>query len=418
VANSIAGAFPSVCAVVHADRMQQGDGASSNSRAARVRIADASARVTTFELFFDLVYVFAFTQVSRLMADTHSAFGILQALIVLALLWWTWESYGWLSNQAPADQGVMQVGMSVAMIAVFLVALTIPEAYDDLAGGWHGPLVFALAYVLVRLIHLTLYLVAAGDDAALRRQVLLTLAVVMAPASVALIVGAVIGGPAQTWIWLGAFLYDAALIYASSRGGGGWRIHSVAHWAERHGLVVILALGESVVAVGVGVAREPIDGAIVLGTALAVTLSILLWWAYFARISAAGEHALERRADAARVVLARDAYTYVHFVIVAGVILAALGVEEAMAHIGDAEPFGWFAASALASGLTAYIVGTAFFGRLADLPWPLIRIVTALVLAASVPVLAAVAAMWALVIALAVLAVMLLIEGVRARQVD
>jgi low temperature requirement protein LtrA len=383
-----------------------------------VRIADASARVTTFELFFDLVYVFAFTQVSRLMADTHSAFGILQALIVLALLWWTWESYGWLSNQAPADQGVMRVGMSVAMIAVFLVALTIPEAYDDLAAGWHGPLVFALAYVLVRLIHLTLYMVAAGDDAALRRQVLLTLAVVMAPASVALIVGAVIGGPAQTWIWLGAFLYDAALIYASSRGGGGWRIHSVAHWAERHGLVVILALGESIVAVGVGVAREPIDGAIVLGTALAVTLSILLWWAYFARISAAGELALERRTDAARVVLARDAYTYVHFMIVAGVILAALGVEEAMAHIGDAEPFGWFGASALASGLTAYILGTAFFGRLADLPWPVIRIVTALVLAASVPVLAAVAAMWALVIVLAVLAVMLLIEGVRARQVE
>jgi low temperature requirement protein LtrA len=383
-----------------------------------VRIADASARVTTFELFFDLVYVFAFTQVSRLMADTHSAFGILQAIIVLALLWWTWESYGWLSNQAPADQGVMQVGMSVAMIAVFLVALTIPEAYDDLAGGMHGPLVFALAYVLVRLVHLTLYLVAAGDDAALRRQVLLTLAVVVAPASVALIVGAVLGGPAQTWIWLGAFLYDAALIYASSRGGGGWRIHSVAHWAERHGLIVILALGESIVAVGVGVAREPIDGAIVLGTALAVALSILLWWAYFARISAAGEEALERRADAARVVLARDAYTYVHFVIVAGVILAALGVEEAMAHIGEAEPFGWFGASALASGLTAYIVGTAFFGRLADLPWPVIRIVTALVLAASVPVLAAVAAMWALVIVLAVLAVMLLIEGMRARQVD
>ena len=380
-----------------------------------MRIADASARVTTFELFFDLVYVFAFTQVSRLMADTHTAFGILQALIVLALLWWTWESYGWLSNQAPADQGVMQVGMSVAMITVFLLALTIPEAYDDLAGGLHGPLVFALAYVLVRLIHLTLYMVAAGDDAALRRQVLLTLVVVVAPASVALIVGAVIGGPAQTWIWLGAFLYDAALLYASSRGGGGWRIHSVAHWAERHGLVVSLALGESIVAVGVGVAREPIDGAIVLGTALAVTLSILLWWAYFARISAAGEHALERRADAARVVLARDAYTYVHFAIVAGVILAALGVEEAMAHIGDAEPFGWFGASALASGLTAYIVGTAFFGRLADLPWPVIRIVTALVLAASVPALASVTAMWALVIVVGVLAMMLALETAQAR---
>jgi low temperature requirement protein LtrA len=393
--------------------MQEEDGASSRSRAARLRVADAASRVTTFELFFDLVYVFAFTQISRLMADTHSALGILQALIVLALLWWTWESYAWLGNQAPADQGVMQVGMSVAMIAVFIAALTIPEAYDDLPGGWHGPLVLALAFILVRVIHLTLYVVAAGNDSALRRQVLLTAAGEMAPASAALIVGAVIGGPAQTWIWLGAFLWDAALVYATSRGGGGWRLYSPAHWAERHGLIVILALGESIVAIGVGVAREPIDGPITLGVALAVALSILLWWAYFARISAAGEHALERRADAARVVLARDAYTYVHFVIVAGVILAALGVEEAMAHIGDAEPFGWFGASALASGLTAYIVGTAFFGRLADLPWPVIRIVTALVLAASVPVLATVPPMWALVITLAVLAMMLLIEGLR-----
>lgn len=378
-----------------------------------MRIGDATARVTTFELFFDLVYVFAFTQVSRLMAETHSAFGILQALIVLALLWWTWESYGWLSNQAPATQAVMQVGMSVAMITVFLVALTIPEAYDDLPGGWYGPLVFALSYVFVRLVHLTLYTVAAGEDVGLRRQVRLTLAIVLAPVSIALIVGAVVGGPAQTWIWLGAFLYDAALTYASSRGGGGWRIHSVAHWAERHGLVVILALGESIVAIGVGVAREPIDGPIVLGTAFAVTLSILLWWAYFARFAVAGEQALERRADASRVVLARDAYTYMHFVIVAGVILAALGVEEAMAHIGDPEPFGWFGASALASGLVAYLTGTALFARRVDLPWPVIRLVTAIALGASVPLLAVVAAMWALVIVVAVLALVLVIESRR-----
>jgi low temperature requirement protein LtrA len=381
--------------------VQQEGSASSRIRAGRVRIADASARVTTFELFFDLVYVFAFTQVSRLMADTHSAFGILQALVVLALMWWTWVAYGWLANQASADQRVMRVGMSVAMIAVFVAALTIPEAYDDLPGGWNGPLVLALAYTLVRVIHMTLYIVAAGDDARLRRQVLLTQAVAMAPAATALIVGAVVGGPAQTWIWLGAFLYDAGL--------------SSAHWAERHGLVVILALGESIVAIGVGVAREPIDGPIALGAALAVTLSILLWWAYFARISAAGEHALEQRADAARVVLARDAYTYVHFVIVAGVILAALGVEDAMAHIGGGEPFGWFGASALGSGLAAYAAATALFGRLVDLPWPVIRVVTALVLAASVPVLAVMAAMWALVIVVGVLAVMLALEAVQAR---
>jgi low temperature requirement protein LtrA len=305
----------------------------------------------------------------------------------------------------------MQVGMSVTMIAVFVAALTIPEAYDDLPGGWHGPLVLALAYTLVRIIHLVLYVLAAGDDAGLRRQILLTEVVAMAPAAVALIAGAVLGGAAQTWIWLAAFLYDAALSYLSSRGGGGWRIHSSAHLAERHGLVVILALGESIVAVGVGVAREPIDGAITLGVVLAVTVSILLWWAYFARTFAAGEHALERRTDAARVVLARDAYTYVHYVIVAGVILAALGVEQAMARTGDAEPFGWFGAAALAGGLATYTAATAIFGRLVDLGWRTIRIATALLFAASVPLLAVVAALWALVIAVVVLAVMVTLEA-------
>ena len=390
--------------------MQDGSRA-PNGLVGRGRVGEASSRVTTFELFFDLVYVFAFTQVSRLMADTHSAFGIMQALVVLALMWWTWVAYGWLANQAPADWGVMQVGMGVAMIVVFVAALTIPEAYVDLPGGWHGPLVFALAWTLVRLIHMTMYLIVAGDDAALRRQVLVTQAVAMAPAAAALIVGAVVGGPAQTWIWLGAFLYDAALTYASSRGGGGWRIRSVAHWAERHALVVILALGESIVAIGVGVAREPIDGAITLGTVLAVTLSILLWWAYFARLSAAGERALERRADAARVVLARDAYTYVHFMFVAGVILAALGVEEAMAHVGDAEPFGWFGASALAAGLAVYVAATVVFGRLVDVPWPVTRIIGALALAASVPLLAVVSSMLSLAIVVVLLAAMLASEA-------
>jgi low temperature requirement protein LtrA len=394
--------------------MQHDGPITPNARSRRVRTADASARVTTFELFFDLVYVFAFTQVSGLMAETHTPIGILQALVVLGLLWWTWASYSWLGNQAPADQAAMRVGMSLAMIAIFITALTIPEAYDDLPGGWHGPIVLAIAYIVVRLIHAMLYLLAAGDDRALRRQVLLTQAVATVPSATALVIGALLGGPAQTWIWLGAFLYDFTFTYVTSRGGGGWRLYSVAHWAERHGLVVILALGESIVAIGVGVADLPIDGAIALGVALAVTLSILLWWAYFARIAAAGERALERRADAARVVLAVRAYTYAHYGMVTGIILAALGIEEAMAHIGEAEPFGWFGASALASGLAVYTAGTALFARLADMPWPVTRLVATFVLAASVPLLAMVASMWALVIVVVVLAAMLVVEAITA----
>ena len=372
-----------------------------------------SARVTTFELFFDLVYVFAFTQVSGLMADTHSALGVLQALVVLGLLWWVWCSYSWLGNQAPADRGVVQAGMGIAMIAVFIVALAIPEAYDDLPGGWYAPLVVALAYLFVRLVHATLYVLVAGDDSALRRQVLATQVVALVPSATALIVGALIGGPAQTWIWLAAFVWDVIFTYVSSRGGGGWRLHSPVHWAERYGLIVILALGESIVAIGVGVAREPIDGPIVLGVTLSVTLSILLWRAYFTRIAPAGEHALRRRTGARRVVFARDAYTYVHFAIVAGVILAALGVEEAMAHIADPEAFGSFGASALGAGLALYAAATAAFGRMAGLPWPVLRIGAAIAFAAAIPLLAVVVPVWALVIVVALLAATLVLEGLR-----
>ena len=388
--------------------MQDGSGA-SDGLVGRLRAAAASTRVTTFELFFDLVYVFAFTQVSRLMADTHSAFGVLQALIVLAPMLWTWGAFVWLSNQAPADEALMRIGMSAAMIAVFIAALTIPEAYEDLPGGWYGPLVFVIAYTVVRVIHASLYVMAAGEDTALRRQVLVTQAVAMVPAAMAMFVGVALGPTWQTWIWLAAWIYDAALTYASSREGD-WRIHSVAHWAERYGLVVILALGESIIAVGVGVAREPIDGAIAVGTALALLLSILLWWAYFGRLADAGERALERRADGARVRLAINGYTYVHLVIVAGVVLAALGVEEAMAHIAASEPLGWFGASVLTAGLAAYVAATAVFARLVEDRWPVVRVLGTLLLAASVALLAASPPIAALAIAVVLVAAVLAVE--------
>ncbi|MGL4257462.1 MAG: low temperature requirement protein A, partial [Microbacterium sp.] len=155
-------------------------------------MADATSRVTTFELFFDLVYVFAFTQVSRLMAETHTAVGIAQALIVLALLWWTWVGFSWISNSASADQPFLRTVMTAAMIAVFVAALTIPEAYEDLPGGWSGPVVFAAAYAAVRVIHLALYAVVGWRSPALRRQLGIFL-IAMVPAVTLVLVGALVG---------------------------------------------------------------------------------------------------------------------------------------------------------------------------------------------------------------------------------
>lgn len=376
-----------------------------------------ASRVTTFELFFDLVYVFAFTQVSRLMADSHSAIGILQALIILSLMWWTWVGFSWISNQASADQPFLRTVMTLAMIAVFIAALTIPEAYQDLEGGWNGPLVFAGAYAAVRTIHIGLYLVVARSDPAMRRQVLIFMAA-MLPAVTLIFVGAAVGGDAQLWIWLGAMIYDVAATRVGSVLGRGWRLPSAEHWAERHGLVVILALGESIVAIGVGVAREPIDLAIMLGAAASVVISVLLWWSYFARLAAFGEHALARRDGQARAILGADAYSYAHFVIIAGIIVTALGIEDAMKHVADVEPFGWFGAIALGAGIAMFAAGTVIFALMVGMRRPYMRAVEAVLLIAAIPLLAVVAPLVALIAAVTLTGVVAVVESAVHRRAD
>lgn len=373
--------------------------------------------MTTFELFFDLVYVFAFTQVSRLMAETHSAIGILQALIILSLMWWTWVGFSWISNQASADQPFLRTVMTLAMIAVFIAALTIPEAYEDLEGGWNGPLVFAGAYAAVRVIHISLYLVVARGDPTMRRQLVIFMAA-MLPAVTLIFVGAAIGGEAQLWIWLGAMVYDLVATRVGSLLGRGWRLPSPEHWAERHGLVVILALGESIVAIGVGVAREPIDLAIMLGAAASVVISVLLWWSYFARLAAFGEHTLLQRDGQARAILGADAYSYAHFVIIAGIIVTALGIEDAMKHVADAEPFGLFGATALGAGIAMFAGGTVIFALLVGMRRPIMRAVEAVLLLAAIPVLAAVAPLAALLLAVALTGLVAIVESALHRRAD
>ena len=373
--------------------------------------------MTTFELFFDLVYVFAFTQVSRLMAETHSAVGILQALIVLSLMWWTWAGFSWISNQASADQPFLRTVMTLAMIAVFVAALTIPEAYADLEGGWSGPMVFAAAYAAVRVIHISLYAIVARGDRALGRQLLLFL-IALVPAVSLIIVGAAVGGSAQIWLWLVAMIYDLGATRLGTVIGRGWRLPSVEHWAERHGLVVILALGESIVAIGVGVAREPIDLPIILGSAASVVLSVLLWWSYFARLASYGETALARAPERARATLAADAYSYGHFVIIAGIILTALGIEDAMKHVGDTEPLGWFGAIALGAGVATFAAGTVLFALLVGMRRPIMRAVEAVLMLAAIPLLAWLSPLAALMVAAAIMGVIAVGESMMHRRLD
>ena len=338
---------------------------------------------TTFELFFDLVYVFAATQVTGYMAHEHSAHGVLQGLLMLALLWWTWSAYTWLGNQARADEGVLRAGMVVAMAAIFIVALTIPEAWHDLPGGLDGPVVLVCAYLLVRCVHLVVYAVAAAGDRGLRHQLAISWLPLAAGAAL-LVAGALSGGWTQTLLFAGALLVDWGGVYLTSRHGS-WRIHSAAHWTERHGLFIILAIGESIVAVGVGAAEQPISTPLLLASVLGVAAAVCLWWLYFDVVSLAAEHRFVEAEGQDRARMALEAYTFGHFPIVAGIIVAALGVEGVLAHAGDGEALGAFYAAPLYGGFALYLAGHLLFKRRMHSEFSSPRLAAAGVLLAALP---------------------------------
>src|SRR4051794_8130068 len=263
------------------------------------------------------------------MADDLGWRGALRGLVLLALMWWAWCSYAWLGNQARADEGVVRVAMIGAMAALFLVALAIPEAWGDEGGGISAPILLAVCLGLVRSGHLGVYVIAAGGDAALRRTVLRT-AVPVAVAAVLLVVGAVLGGPAQTALWALALLVDYTGIYLL---GGGWRLPAPGHFAERDGLIVIIALGGSLIAGGGRATHPPVTVPIVAAALLGLTVSLAMWWLYFDVVAPVAERVLRGKQGQERVRLARDSYTYLHFPMVAGIIYLALGLKKVAQHV-------------------------------------------------------------------------------------
>ena len=376
--------------------------------------SEEGARVTTFELFFDLVFVFSFTQVSALMATAHvagyGALGVVQGVTVLSMLWGVWVSFGWLANQTRADRGLVRVGFIAAAVTVFTLALVIPSSFPVLGEAKGSAFVLVACYVVARLIHATVYVKAAGDDIALRRQVLITACTSLPPAGALLFFGAAVGAPWQTALWLLAFAVDAVIVYITSAHGE-WRVHSASHWTERYGLIIMLGLGESVVAIGVGAAQSEFSVPLVAGATLAVGLAFALWWAYFERMEPAAEPIMARAKGQERARLATDAFTYLHLVLLAGIILTALGIEVAIRHVTEFEHgFGWFGAIALAGGLALYFAGTGFYWRRMAGWWPWTRMGSGVLLLASIPILASLSALVSLTVITALVAVLLFVE--------
>jgi low temperature requirement protein LtrA len=374
------------------------------------------ARVTPIELFFDLVFVFAITQVTALMAADPTGRGVLRGLLVLALLWWCWVGYAWLGNVVRADEGVGRVAMFGSMAAVFVLALSVPEAFDDLPGGLSGPVVLALAYLAVRLLHLAIFWLAAAGDPGLRRQ-LLRFVPSLAGGTAFLLVASQLEGRAQTMAWVAALVAD--YVGTILGGASGWRLSSAAHFAERHGLVVIIALGESIVAIGVGVGHLPISTPTITATVLGLALAGTLWWAYFDVVSLLAERALRSLSGEARVRLARDAYSYLHLPMIAGIVLLSLGLEEVQALVGGADghtlrdPLDPIAAAAMYGGVALFLLAHVAFAYRAERVFKVQRVVVALIAVALIPVAARLPALGALALLTAIMVLLIAGESIR-----
>jgi low temperature requirement protein LtrA len=306
-------------------------------------------RVMPLELFFDLVFVLALTQCTSLMSHDPTWSGLAQGVLVLGVLWWSWTGYAWLTSVLDPEEGAVRIAMFAAMAAFLIVAICVPEAFDSLA------LEFALAYGAVRAAHIALFVLASRDDPALRSSV--TGLGISTAIGVALLAGAsAFDGLAQGALWALALALDMGGPYFF--GSEGWRLVP-GHFAERHGLILIIALGESIVAIGIG-ASARLTAGIAAAAVLGIALVAAMWWVYFDVVALVSARRLARAPEGReRNELARDSYSYIHFPMVAGIVLVALGLKKTLGHVDD--PLDTVPAFALLGGLAFYLLALVAF---------------------------------------------------------
>src|ERR687891_1197785 len=289
---------------------------------------ESGQRVTPLELFFDLVFVFAITQVTGFLADDPTWIGLLRGLMLLAALWWAWATYAWLTNTLSPEEGGVRIAMFGAMGAMLLVSLAVPRAF-----GTDG-VIFGVAYLTVRTLHIAVYAVAGKGDRDLLGAVLRFVpTAVLGPTL--LVIAGVVDGTAQLTLWGTALMIDylGALVGRSR----GWRV-SPEHFVERHGLVMIVALGESIVAIGIGAAGLPLDAGLIGAALLGMAVAAALWWSYFDWVTFVSQARLPAVSGRERAALARDVYSYLPLPMVAGIVLFALGVKTTPAEVERSPP--------------------------------------------------------------------------------
>ena len=356
------------------------------------------SRVMPLELFFDLVFVLALTQCTALMADEPTWEGLAKGLLVLGVMWWSWVGYAWLTSVVNPEEGAVRLVVFAAMAAFLVVALCVPGAFTDEA------LLFACAYAIVRFSQVALFVLASRDDPELRHAVWGLLA--STAVGVGLLVAASFAdGTLQGALW--------ALALALDMGGvlfidpSGWRLEP-GHFAERHGLIVIIALGESIVAIGVG-AEAGVTTGVVVAACIGIAIAAALWWLYFDIVALVAERRLSNAAPGReRNAIARDSFSYLHLPMVAGIVLVALGLKKTLEHVDD--PLKVVPAAALLGGAAIYLLAHVAFRwrNVHRFSWQ--RLLTAALLVALLPVAVEIAALTTTAIVAALLAALIAFE--------
>lgn len=324
--------------------------ATAPSRGPRVSaVLRESERVTPLELFFDLVFVLALTQCTALVSATPTWVEMLKGMLILGMLWWAWVGYAWLTSVVDPEEGTVRLVMFAAMAGLLVAALCVPGAF-----GSEG-LLFAGAYGAVRVAHILLFVLASRGDPGLRQSVL-GLAGSTAVGVGLLLIAAFTAGWLQIGLWGLALLLDMGGPFLF--GAEGWKLVP-GHFAERHGAIVIIALGESIVAIGAGAGRH-VDAGVVLAAVLGTAIAGALWWLYFDVVALVAERRLSRATEGReRNEIARDSYSYLHFPMVAGIALLAVGLKHTLAHVED--PLALVPAAALLGGGALYLLAHVAF---------------------------------------------------------
>jgi low temperature requirement protein LtrA len=358
--------------------------------------------VTPLELFFDLVFVFS-TQVTVLLADDPTWGGVLRGMLVLAALWWAWSTYAWLTSATDVDEGGVRLVMLASMGAMFGVALAVPGAFGDDA------VLFGVAYLIVRIIHLVLSATVVRDDPD-RLGALLRFAPTAIFGASLLVLAGFLEGNERIAVWVVALAIDylGPVVIGV---GQGWHV-APEHFAERHGLIILIALGESIIAIGAGAGFELGTGVIV-AAALGIVVVSALWWLYFDVAAIFARRRLMQAQSLELHRLALHSYSYLHLPMVAGIVLFAFGLKTTLGHVDEA--LDTVPAVGLCGGAALYLFGhIAFLLRTTGRVFRR-RTIGAVVLLALIPAAVAIPALAALALVSAVCSSIVAYEAIRYR---